>query len=185
LSAWRLTEREGAQQSYLVPISDALGILAGPAGAFALSSSSASGPGITMLSSQAGQNITVEEKEPNDFGSEANVAPLGATIRGTLGSENEDAVELLRFDNPDEEPGKVRAIVRLVKALNSGNLIMLNTSVYDANEEELASDKIDLAGSFSKELPPSQSYVVKVFPYSPVLGKDWSILYEVILRGLI
>jgi hypothetical protein len=79
-----------------------------------------------VLAASAGQNITVEEKEPNDFGSEANVAPLSATIRGMLSSEKKDTIDFLRFDNPHVEPGKVRAIVRVVKAWNSGNLIWLH-----------------------------------------------------------
>jgi S1-C subfamily serine protease len=177
---------EGAQQSYLVPINDALGILAGSilpsAGAFALPSVSGSGPGVPVLATPAGQNITAEEKEPNNFGSEANVAPLGATIRGTLSSENKDALDFLRFDNPDEEPGKVRAIVRFIEGSFAARL---HASVYDTNEEELSGGAVDQKGAFSQELPPSQSYVVKLFPdESMYLGDPWHIVYEVVLRGV-
>lgn len=173
---------EGAQQSYLVPINDAFGTIAGsilqPAGALALSSPPGSGLALPTIV-QAGQNVTVEEKEPNNFGSEANIAPVSATIRGALSSEDE--VDFLHFESLSEEPGKARAIVRYINSDSSG--LDLNTSIYNAEEEGLTGKQIPHAQSFSAELPPSQSYTVKLFPtVRAYANQEWNLLYEVVIR---
>lgn len=168
---------EGAHQSYLVPINDAATVLGGGAAnaPVALSDDGSRAPPAPR--SQPGGATSGEEREPNDFASQANVVVLGSTVRGQLSSENEDLVDHIRFDSPAGVSGTIRAIVRHVRETGS---VFFIASIFDSAGVNIAGQRIDEGSSYSVELEPSESYMVSMRA-KPFSG-GWSNVYEVTLQ---
>ena len=188
IAAYRDT---GAQQSYLVPINDAWMVLAGlmPAAQGALvASASAPPPGGFIVSGIGGQAATVEEVEPNDHMSNANVVAMGATVTATVGNSEEknDLFDHFIYRPEASDPFTAKAIVR-GKGKGSQNT-WITVSIYDENKLVLLEEMpVRVGHSLSVVLPARAAYLVKVNGRSfELVGgtfpDEWWMNYDVTLR---
>lgn len=171
---------EGAQQSYVTPINDAHGLLAGfiaPAayGAVGKAAESARPGSPGVIPSSARQPIVSEEQEPNDNIREMNVAEFGATVSGSLYVKEDDLIDYIRFEAGKDEFDNVRAIVR---NLSTGGFNSMRVQFFDDNEVELLDDTVSKGNTLSDILPTRSSYIVKL---TPSVGSNYE--YEILVRA--